>query len=166
MFPSLSRISFEVLPDRWWILAQFPIFSNLPFSRKSPTVIMLLLLFHLNFLPDLQWILCQIRKICIFVKPTIIDTPLFSSCLNFCQICHVYKVVICQDVPFCHLIYIWPNPWTVHFAEICRFHLNLPYSYYNRHLSRFPSLSPYLSLCQAFDGFLPKFANFANLWFS
>ena len=48
------------------------------------------------------------------------------------------------------------------FAEICRFHLNLPCSYYNRHLSRFPSLSPYLSFFQTFVGFLPKFANFAK----
>ena len=49
------------------------------------------------------------------------------------------------------------------FAEICRFRLNLPFSY-NRHLSGFPSLSPHLSFCQTFDGFLPNppFSQFAN----
>ena len=41
------------------------------------------------------------------------------------------------------------------FAENCRFRLNLPFSY-NRHLSSFPSLSPHLSFCQTFDGFLPN----------
>ena len=100
----------------------------------------------------------------IFVKPTIIDMPLLSSCLDFCQtfinfyqICHFYKIVICQDAPFCHLISIWPNSWTLHF---CR---NLPFSY-NRHLSSFPSLSPLLSFCQTFDKFLPDppFSQFAN----
>ena len=103
-------------------------------------------------------------KYVIFVKPTVIDMPLLSSCLDFCQtfikfyqICHFYKIVICQDAPFCHLISIWPNSWTLHF---CR---NLPFSY-NRHLSSFPSLSPLLSFCQTFDKFLPDppFSQFAN----
>jgi len=44
----------------------------------------------------------KFAKYAIFVKPTIIDMPLLSSCLNFCQICHFYKIVICQDAPFCH----------------------------------------------------------------
>ena len=61
-------------------------------------------------------------KYVIFVKPTIIDMPLLSSCLHFCQTCHFYKIVICQDAPFCHLICIWPNSWTLRF---CR---NLPFS--------------------------------------
>ena len=54
-------------------------------------------------------------------------------------------------------LFIWPNSWTLHF---CR---NLPFSY-NRHLSSFPSLSPHLSFCQTFDGFLPNlpFSQFAN----
>ena len=49
------------------------------------------------------------------------------------------------------------------FAEICRFRLNLPFSY-NRHLSSFRSLSPHLSFCQTFNGFLPNppFSQFAN----
>ena len=90
--------------------------------------------------------------------------PLLSSCLdycqtfiNFCQICHFYKIVIFQDAPFCHLISIWPNSWTLHF---CR---NLPFSY-NRHLSSLPSLSPHLSFCQTFDKFLlnPPFSQFSN----
>ena len=50
------------------------------------------------------------------------------------------------------------------FAEICLFRRNLPLSCYNRHLSRFSSLSPYLSFCQTFDGFLANspFSQFAN----
>ena len=47
----------EGLPDRWWILAQFPIFSNLPFLCRSPTVNMPVLLFHC-LSP------CQIRRFC------------------------------------------------------------------------------------------------------
>ena len=46
--------SFEVLPDRGWILAQFPIFPDLPFLWKSPTVNMTVLSHCLN--P------CQIRR--------------------------------------------------------------------------------------------------------
>ena len=56
-------------------------------------------------------------KSVIFVKPTIIDMPPLSYCLhlcqtliNFCQICHFHKIVVCQDALFCHLICIWPNP--------------------------------------------------------
>ena len=51
------------------------------------------------------------------------------------------------------------------FAEICLFHLNLSFSY-NRHLSRFPSLSSHLSFCQTFDGILPDppFSQFAISW--
>ena len=56
--------SFEVLPDRGWILAQFPIFSDLPFLWKWPIVNMTVLLSHcVNA--------CQIirfRKICHFLK--------------------------------------------------------------------------------------------------
>ena len=55
IFPSLSRTLFGILPDRWWILAQFPTFSNFPFLWKLPTVNMpLLLSYCLN--P------CQIRR--------------------------------------------------------------------------------------------------------
>ena len=107
----------EVLPKIWWILSQFPVFSNLPFSRKSPTVNMLLLLFHLNFLPDLQWFLCQTRKICHFRKTYNYRHASFVILRKFCQICHFYKIAICQDAPFCHLICIWPNPWILHFCR-------------------------------------------------
>ena len=95
--------------------------------------------------------------------------PLLSSCLHFCQTCHFYKIVICQDAPFCHLICIWPNSWTLHFCPVFfLFRLNLPFSYYNHHLSRFPSLSLQLRFCQTFNGFLPnslflKFAIFAKI---
>ena len=104
--------------------------------------------------------------------------PLLSSCsnflqtlnINFFQICHFRKIAICQDAPFLlsHLN-IWPNPRWIFgtlaiFAEICLFLLNLPFCYYDRHLSRFPSLSPHLSFWQTFDGFLPNppFSQFAN----
>ena len=134
-----------------------------------------LLLSHLNFC---QTFTCNesfakfanFAKYVIFVKPTIIDMPLLSSCLhfcqtfiNFCQTCHFYKIVICQDAPFCHLICIGQTLELSISAEICRFRLNLPFSY-NRHLSSFPSLSPHLSFCQTFDGFLPNppFSQFAN----
>ena len=52
------------LMDSWPI----PHFLKFAIFEKIATVIMLVLLFHLNFLPDLQWILCQIRKICHFRK--------------------------------------------------------------------------------------------------
>ena len=54
------------------------------------------------------------------------------------------------------------NFWhTLHFC------LNLPFSYHNHHLSRFASLSPHLSVWQAFDGFLPmQLPTFSNLPFS
>ena len=96
--------------------------------------------------------------------------PLLSSCLhfcqtfiNFCQICHLDKIVISQDAPFGHPFVFGQTLELSIFAEICRFRLNLPFSY-NRHLSSFPSLSPHLSFCQTFDGFLPNhpFSQFAN----
>ena len=96
--------------------------------------------------------------------------PLLSSCLhfwqtfiNFCQICHFYKIVICQEAPFYHPFVLGQTPELSIFVEICRFRLNLTFSY-NRHLSSFPSLSPHLSFCQTFDGFLPNppFSQFAN----
>ena len=63
--------------------------------------------------------------------------PLLSCCSIFCQIYKFYKIVICQDTPFCHLIFNWPNPWTLHFCPIFfLFRLNLPFSFCNRHLSR------------------------------
>ena len=53
------------------------------------------------------------------------------------------------------------------FADFCLFGLNLPFSY-NRHLSRFPSLSPHLSFWQTFDGFLPNppFSQFDKIWWN
>ena len=134
-----------------------------------------LLLSHLKFLPDLSCNksfakFANFAKYVIFVKPTIIDMPLLSSCLhfcqtliNFCQICHFYKIVICQDAPFCHPFVFGQTLQLSIFAEICRFRLNLPFSY-NRHLSSFRSLSPHLSFCQTFNGFLPNppFSQFAN----
>ena len=96
--------------------------------------------------------------------------PLLSSCLNFCQtfinfcqICHFYKIVIFQNAHFCHLICIWPNPWTLPLSRNLPFSPKFPFSC-NRHLSRFPSLSPHLRFCQTFDGFLPnyRFSQFAN----
>ena len=68
---------------------------------------------------------------------------------------------------------IWPNPWWIFgtlaiFVEVCLFLLNLPFSYYNRHLWRFPSLSLQLGFYQTFNGSCPilpflKFAIFAKI---
>ena len=86
--------SVEVLPNLWWILAQFPVFLNLSLSRKSPTVNMPLLFSHLNFFSDLymEWILCQIRqfrKICHFRKTYNYQHPSFVILLTFLP--NVYK---------------------------------------------------------------------------
>ena len=54
----------------------------LPFSWKLPAANRPLLLSHLNILPDLRWILgkfANFSKYVIFVRPTIIGMPLFSS---------------------------------------------------------------------------------------
>ena len=85
--------------------------------------------------------------------------PLFSSCFNFCQ---TYKflpnkspfvqmpffVILCEYLARDFLAYSPFLPKFLSFAQ------NLPFSY-NRHLSRFPSLSPHLRFCKTFDGFLP-----------
>ena len=98
-------------------------------------------------------------KYVIFVKPTIIDMPLLSSCFNFCQ---TYKflpnkspfvqmpffVILCEYLARDFLAYSPFLPKFLSFAQ------NLPFSY-NRHLSRFPSLSPHLRFCKTFDRFLP-----------
>ena len=57
----------------------------LPFSWKLPAANRPLLLSHLNCLPDLWWILAKFAnfaKYVIFVRPTIIGMPLFSSSFN------------------------------------------------------------------------------------
>ena len=116
-----------------------------------------LLLSHLKFSPDLWWI--QIRQFVIFVKPTIIDMPLLSSFFDFCQ---TYKflpnkslfvqmpffVILCEYLARDFLAY---SPFLPKFLSFAR---NLPFSY-NRHLSRFPSLSPHLRFCKTFERFLP-----------
>ena len=83
--------------------------------------------------------------------------PLLSSCLDYCQtfinfgqICHFYKIVICQDAPFCHLICIWPNSWTLYFFR------NLTFSpkfaiFWQSPLVKFPL-------------FVTSFEFLANLW--
>ena len=98
--------------------------------------------------------------------------PLLSSCLhfcqtfiNFCQIYHFYKIVICQDAPFCHPFVLGQTLELSIFAEICRFRLNLPFSY-NRNLSSFPSLSPHLSFCKPLMDScpIPHFLNLPISW--
>ena len=110
--------SIEVLPNLWWILSQFPVFLNLPFSRRSPTVNMPLLLARLNFLLDLY--------------------------MQFHKICHFHKTHNYRHASFVILLTFLPNVYEF--------------------LSSFPSLSPHLSFCQTFDGFLPNhpFSQFAN----
>ena len=80
IFPSLS-------PDlRFYqvvggFLLNSPFSQILPFLWKTPTVNMTVLLSHcLNPCQTRRF-----RKICNFVKPTIIDMPLLSSCSSFCQ---------------------------------------------------------------------------------
>ena len=147
-------------PDCGRILAQFSIFSICHFCENCQLWIYL-------FCCLIVSILAEFTKYVIFVNPTIMDMPLLSSCFKFCQTLNNFfpnlsfrKIAICQDVPFCYLIWIFGqalmNFWRArHFAEICLFCLNLPFSYYNHHLSRFPSLSPLLRFCQTF-GFSPN----------
>ena len=96
--------------------------------------------------------------------------PLLSSCLHFCQtFINFAKLVIFIKLSFVKMplfviSFVFGQTLELSvFAEICRFRLNLPFSY-NRHLLSFPSLSPHLSFCQTFDGFLPNppFSQFAN----
>ena len=128
----LSVISFEDLAKplmNFWHTRHFCLFRlNLPFSyynrhlSRFPSLLPQLRFCQtlmdscpvprfLKFAIFAKIVNCQyasfvakFAKYAIFVKPTIIDMPLLSSCLNFCQICHFYKIVICQDDPFCHLI--------------------------------------------------------------
>ena len=135
-------------PDPWWIFGTPAIFVKFAFSQYFPLCrvthliwgfarplmdscpIPRFLKFSIFVKVSMQLSICLfcclivsiLAKFAGFVNPTIIDMPLLSSCLNFWQICHFYEIVICQDIPFCHLICIWPNPWTVHF---CR---DLPFS--------------------------------------
>ena len=128
-----------------------------------------LLFSHLNFFQTFTWNesfakFANFAKFVIFVKPAIINIPLLSSCLHFCQtfinicqICHV-------KIPLFVISFVLGQTLELSiFAEILRFRLNLPFSY-NRRLPSFPSLSPHLSFCQTFDGFLPNppFSQFAN----
>ena len=72
--------SFEVLPDRGWILAHFPtfaIFVKIANCQYDCFVVSLS-----QSLPNSP---VRFAKYVIFVKPTIIDMPLLSSCFNFCQ---------------------------------------------------------------------------------
>ena len=96
--------------------------------------------------------------------------PLLSSYLHFCQtLINFAKFVIFIKLSFVKMplfviSFVFGQTLELSiFAEVCRFRLNLPFSY-NRHLSSFPSLSPHLSFCQTFDGFLPNhpFSQFAN----
>ena len=78
-----------------------PLMDSCYFRENCQLPIVPLLLSHLNFLPDLWWILAKFAnfaKYIIFVRPTIIGMPLFSSSFNQGQ---VYKYVInsCQICP-------------------------------------------------------------------
>ena len=97
------------------------------------------------------------------------QNPQLSTCL-FCHPAYIFaKLVIFIKLSFVKMplfviSFVFGQTLELSvFAEICRFRLNLPFSY-NRHLSSFPSLSPHLSFCQTFDGFLPNhpFSQFAN----
>ena len=68
-----------------------------------------------------------------------------------------FFVILCEYLARDFLAY---SPFLPKFLSFAR---NLPFSQ-NRHLSRFPCLSPHLSFCQTFDGFLPNspFSQFTN----
>ena len=74
--------SFEVLPDRWWILAQFPFSQICHFWVNRQLSICLFCCLIVSILAKFA----GFAKYVIFVKPTIIDMPLLSSWFNFCQI--------------------------------------------------------------------------------
>ena len=72
--------SFEVLPDRGWILAHFPtfaIFVKIANCQYDCFVVSLS-----QSLPNSP---VRFAKYVIFVKATITHMPLLSSCFNFCQ---------------------------------------------------------------------------------
>ena len=72
--------SFEVLPDRGWILAHFPTFAIFVKIANCQYDC-----FVVSLSQSLPNSLVRFAKYVIFVKPTIIDMPLLSSCFNFCQ---------------------------------------------------------------------------------
>ena len=79
--------------------------------------------------------------------------------LSICLFCKFRKIAICQDVPFCHLTWIFGRSlddflvYSPFLPKFPFFAQNLSFSY-NRHLSRFPCLPPQLRFCKSFDGFL------------
>ena len=149
-----------------------PLMDSCPVPRflKFATVNMPLLFSHLNFFPNLymEWILCQIRpfrEICHFRKTYNYQHASFVILLTFLP--NVYKYLpnlSFVKMPLFVISFVFGQTLELSiFAEIWRFRLNLPFSY-NCHLSSFPSLSPHLSFCQTFDGFLPNppFSQFDN----
>ena len=96
--------------------------------------------------------------------------PLLSSCFNFCK---TYKFLPNKS-PFVKMSFFvilfeyLARDFVAYSPFLPKFHSfaqNLPFSY-NRHLSRFPSLSPHLRFCETFDGFFAGFPIFSNLPFS
>ena len=152
--------SFEVLPDRWWLLAQLPIFSNLPCQYACFVVSLSQSLPNSTVSQKMPFSQNQDR---LLVKTTIIDMPLLSSCFNFCKICHFRKTAICQDAPVCHLILIFGQTlWWIFgtlavFAEICLFCINFSFSNYNRHaFVKIPLFFTSIGVLPNLDGFLPN----------
>ena len=148
----------KVLPDRWWILAQFPIFSNLPFLCKSPTVNMPVLLFHCLSLCQICWF----HKICHFRKTHNRHASFVISSFEFWQTSNellpnsppshnviFLKIANCQHPTFCHLIWIFGQTLDDFFGTLA-----ISVEIYL--FSIFPSLSPQMRFCQTVDGFLPN----------
>ena len=122
--------SFEVLPDRGWILAHFPtfaIFVKIANCQYDCFVVSLS-----QSLPNSP---VRFAKYVIFVKPAFIDMPLLSSCFNVCQTLNKFfsKFVIFVKSPFVkkplfvisfeYLAKPLMNFW--HTRHFCR---NLPFS--------------------------------------
>ena len=97
-------------PDCGRILARFPIFSICHFCENCQLWIYLFCCLIVSILAEFA----GFTKYVIFVNPTIMDMPLLSSCFKFCQTLNNFfpnlsfrKIAICQDVPFCYLIWIF-----------------------------------------------------------
>ena len=128
--------SFEVLTRSWVDSCSVPHFPTFAiFVKNANCQYDCLVLSLFQSLPNSP---VRFGKFVIFVKSPFVKMPLFV-------------------ISFEYLAKPLMNFWdTRHFVEICLFLLNLPFSYYNRYLSRFPSLSLQLRFCQTFNGFLPN----------
>ena len=99
--------SFEVLPDRGWILAHFPTFAILTDCFDCYDC------FVVSLSQSLQNSPVRFAKYVIFVRATIIHMPLLSSCSSFCQ---TFENFFAKFINFIKLSFVkvplcnWSNP--------------------------------------------------------